>query len=353
MMYWGKTIVAVPPGETIKERLNFIGMKQKEFANRMDMSEKHICHLLAGDTHITTDVALRLESVLDIEANFWISLEAKYREQLGRAKAENEMAEDIEFSKKLPYNEITKLGWLNKSTKPADKIQQLRAYFGVSKLILAPKFIPQSIAYRRLSYTEKSYYTLMLWVREAQRRAWQIKTGKINIAKINQITKEIKLMTQELPEVFFPKLKALLASCGIALVPLQHLKGSFLHGASFYDGSKIVLGITLRSKEADRFWFSLMHELAHISLGHLSKAQGTSADDEVAADNWSREQLTNSQKYGMFVTAGEFTANKIKDFANKVGISACIVVGRLQKDGYLKYNQLNNLKTQYDFAKVC
>ena len=36
-----KTYVATPPGETIREQLEDRSMSQKEFAARMEMSEKH------------------------------------------------------------------------------------------------------------------------------------------------------------------------------------------------------------------------------------------------------------------------------------------------------------------------
>ena len=47
-----KTYIAVPPGESIKEQLEYRGMTQKAFAARMDMSEKHISHLLNGDVQL-------------------------------------------------------------------------------------------------------------------------------------------------------------------------------------------------------------------------------------------------------------------------------------------------------------
>ena len=73
-------------------------------------------------------------------------------------------------------------------------------------------------------------------------------------------------MTTMNPSDFCPKLIELLSNCGIALVFLPHIGGSFLHGATFYDGNKIVVGLTVRGKDADKFWFSLFHELGHIYL---------------------------------------------------------------------------------------
>ena len=88
-MIRSKNIIAVPPGETIKEQLEERGLSQKEFAVRMGMSEKHISHLIHGDVQLNPDVAVRLEMVLGIPAKFWNNLEAIYREKIIKAKEEN------------------------------------------------------------------------------------------------------------------------------------------------------------------------------------------------------------------------------------------------------------------------
>ena len=86
-----ETYIAIPPGETIKEQLEDRDMSQKEFARRMDLSEKHVSRLLNGKVGLTHDTALKLESVLGIKAEFWNNLENRYREKLALVKSENEM----------------------------------------------------------------------------------------------------------------------------------------------------------------------------------------------------------------------------------------------------------------------
>ena len=61
-----QTYIAIPPGETIKEQLSFRGMSQKEFAIRMCLTEKHVTNLLKGRVQLTSNVAMRLESVLGV-----------------------------------------------------------------------------------------------------------------------------------------------------------------------------------------------------------------------------------------------------------------------------------------------
>ncbi len=157
-------------------------------------------------------------------------------------------------------------------------------------------------------------------------------------------------MTILKPEEFCPQIKSLLAECGIALVFLPHLKGSFLQGASFMDGNKIVVGLTARGKDADKFWFSLFHELAHIVLGHIGHSDGTTEEDENHANAWSRDTLIPEAVFEEFRVKSNYSEISICAFAKEQGIAPGIVVGRLQNEGYIQYSMLNNLKEHYEIA---
>ena len=101
-MVRSRSYIATPPGATIKEQLHDRGMNQKEFASRMDISEKHISKLINGDVQLMPEMAVRLEMVLGVPARFWNNLEAIYREKLVKAEVENTMAADVELAKKFP-----------------------------------------------------------------------------------------------------------------------------------------------------------------------------------------------------------------------------------------------------------
>ena len=88
-MVRSRRVIATPPGATIKEQLSYREMSRKEFADRMDMSEKHIRKLIDGDVQLTDETAVRLETVLGVPAGFWNRLEAIYREKIVKANAEN------------------------------------------------------------------------------------------------------------------------------------------------------------------------------------------------------------------------------------------------------------------------
>ncbi len=349
-MVRSRSYIATPPGATIREQLNDRGMSQKEFATRMDMSEKHISKLINGDVQLTPETAVRLEMVLGVPAKFWNNLEAIYREKIVKAEAENAMDADAEMAKQFPYSEMAKFGWVPETRDVKEKVVYLRKYFEVVGLSLLGNVQLTRIACRRLAITEKSDLALMAWAQEAKIKARDIKTAQINIKGLIAAMPELRKMTVLKPEEFCPKIKKCLADCGIALVFLPHLKGSFLQGASFMDGNKIVVGLTARGKDADKFWFSLFHELAHIALGHIGKPDGTSDEDEKAADKWSGDFLITSDEFENFRREKDYSERSVLHFAREQGIAPGIVVGRMQLEGMIKYSMLNNLKEKYEIA---
>ncbi len=154
-------------------------------------------------------------------------------------------------------------------------------------------------------------------------------------------------LTMEKPQEFCPKLQEMLASCGIAIVFLPHTKSSFLHGATFRDGNKIVLGLTVRGKYADKFWFSFFHELAHILHGDVFKQERVEQEDEDRADFFAEEKLIPSDAFSDFTATGDFSRESILKFANRMSISPAIVVGRLQLKKIIHFSVHNDLRPQY------
>jgi HTH-type transcriptional regulator/antitoxin HigA len=346
-MVRSRSIIAIPPGATIKEQLEDRNMTQKEFAARMDMSEKHISRLINGEVKLSTQTAVRLEMVLGIPAQFWNRLEAIYREKLEKARAENDLEAEEAIAKKFPYSEMVKLGWVPVAKKAKDKVISLRKYFEVVQLgLLKDALLPQ-IACRRLSVTEKGDMAVIAWAQQAKLKARECRTDEIDIPNLKSSIPLIRSMTLQSPDEFYPKLIGLLAQNGVALVMLPQLKGSYLHGATFNDSEKIVLGLTVRGKDADKFWFSLFHELGHIILYHVGKKGGTDKEDESAADAFARDSLIPPDLYTDYISRQDFSRISICRFAARVGVDQGIVVGRLQSDGLIEYSWYNDLKTGY------
>src|SRR4030043_1031045 len=92
---------AVPPGETLRETLEFLGMTQAELADRTGRPKKTINEIMAGKAAITAETALQLERVLGVPASFWNNLERNYQENLARAKEERHLQKQYEWLNKF------------------------------------------------------------------------------------------------------------------------------------------------------------------------------------------------------------------------------------------------------------
>ena len=63
-MVRSKNTIATPPGATIREQLEDRGMTQKNFALRMNLSEKHVSQLINGDVRSVSYTHLTLPTIL-------------------------------------------------------------------------------------------------------------------------------------------------------------------------------------------------------------------------------------------------------------------------------------------------
>ena len=350
-MLYSKNTVAIPPGETIREQLEDRGMSQREFSLRMGISEKHISRLINGKVELTSDMALRLETVLGLPAAYWNNLESIYRDKLARVKAELEMEHDCEIARNFPYSKMANLEWVPATRKIEEKVKNLRAFFEVAHLEVLEGLRVPGIAFRKMGENEQSDYALAAWAQKARLEARKANPAPINIKKLIGIVPKIRDLTVKTAETFCVELREMLLSCGIVIVFLPHIGGSFLHGASFVDGNHIVLGLTVRGKDADRFWFSLFHELCHIIEGHIYNPDGTTDEEEALADRFARDTLISPDAYDYFLgICGYDEKESILRFAKSINIAPGIVLGRMQKEHRIPYNRYSELKIKYEIV---
>ncbi len=71
-----------PPGETLLETLEALGMTQAHLAERTGQSKKTIKEIMKGKSPISPGIATELEHVLGVPAVFWNNRERLYRENL-------------------------------------------------------------------------------------------------------------------------------------------------------------------------------------------------------------------------------------------------------------------------------
>jgi HTH-type transcriptional regulator/antitoxin HigA len=66
------------PSEIIKDEMEARGMRQVDLINQSGYNKGFISLLLKGERNITSSVALALEKVFEIPAEFWIRLQKNY-----------------------------------------------------------------------------------------------------------------------------------------------------------------------------------------------------------------------------------------------------------------------------------
>jgi addiction module HigA family antidote len=75
-----------PPGETLVESIDALGLSGSELAERLGLPEEAVDKIIRGEATVTAETALQLEAVLGVPADFWIGREQRYREHIARQK---------------------------------------------------------------------------------------------------------------------------------------------------------------------------------------------------------------------------------------------------------------------------
>lgn len=348
------------PGEILEERLNSSGMSRKELALRTNVTEKHIGTIVNGDKGISTPFARKLGYVFD-SAEFWMNLQAKYDADQARIQEENDISpEEIALLK--PLHEIvsyfTEKGYMHNNCGDASKVMQLREFLHISDLTLIPK-ITYNAAYRaQLSNNVKvDPYVLFAWQRLCEEETENITVKRSidkdllrsNLSRIKQqMFGDINDGIQHLQEIF--------AECGVAFQVVKNFRGAPVQGfiKETADG-RLILCLTIRGKRADRFWFTLFHEIAHILNGDY-KARFVDFDSvqgkaEQLADQYASDMLIPSEKYRKFILSRDCTSwKRITAFAEAVGVPPFVVLGRLQNDEYLDWSDFTSEIVRYEWA---
>ena len=70
--------IKIHPWETLKDFLKWEKIKQKDIAEKINMTPKQISLIIKGKARITTKTAIKFEKVFWVSAEFWINLQNSY-----------------------------------------------------------------------------------------------------------------------------------------------------------------------------------------------------------------------------------------------------------------------------------
>ena len=114
-----------PPGETLQEMLNTIGMSKAELADRIGKTPKTIGEIIKHGAPITPATSMELEKALGTPASFWNNRERRYRESLARQEERKRLKKEIGWLKTLPVGQIMKAGWIKKHKDKTDQVDEV------------------------------------------------------------------------------------------------------------------------------------------------------------------------------------------------------------------------------------
>jgi len=345
---------AVAPGETLKETIDALGIDQKELSKRTELSPKHINQITKGIAPISQDTAIRLERVTGVPARMWNNLEANYREQLARIAEKERLQEGLQWLKSIPTKELIKRGVIKDHSDRVNILEAVLCFFGVAtvdawhQVWLAPQH-----SLRKSSAFEAKPEVMAAWLRLGELEAQKTECRPFEKSAFREALGEIRMLTAEPPDIFVPRTMELCAAAGVATVLVPEIRRAPASGATrWLTPHKAMIQLSLRYKTDDQFWFSFFHKAGHVLYDGKKEAF---VDDGHGDDK--RENLANRFAANHLIPSDcvcEFprltTWAAVESFAQKISIAPGIVVGRLQREGILRHNQLNGLKQRLQWV---
>ena len=354
-----KCPIAIPPGETIKDILSSRGMTQNELAIRMGRPIQEISYLINGKRTITLETAKQLEYVLGIKASFWLNIERDYQETKARLEEEERLSQQVKKVKNYPYHEMVRLGLVEATRKSLEKAENLLKFFQVANLNALENHIVNIAGdnlYRKSGRFVLSPYKLAVWLRMGEIDAQELELLEFNAKRLKSYLPEIRALTLKEPKFFIQELRKIGIECGAAFLLIRELEAFPVWGLTRWIGKNPYIQLNLRYKTNDHLWFSIFHEIGHLLL-HKKRAffihiENSEEDNELEheADEFANHTLIPNSVYSELKKALPITTTMIKNTAQEIGIAPGIIVGRLQHDGIIRFNQFNELKVTYKWS---
>lgn len=347
-----------PPGETLLETIEALGMSQAEFAERTGRPKKTINEIINGKAAITPETAIQFERVTGVPATFWNNRERLYREALARSEEEEKLKNQCEWLKEVPIRDMVKAGWIRAYSDKIEQLKELLRFYGVASPEIWRSYYTceLQVAYRQSKAFESHFGAVSAWLRQGEIMSQSIYCNLYNKDEFYGALQSIRKFTRELPLDFQDKVVSECARTGVAVVFLPEIKGTRICGATrWVSANKALMQLSLRYKTNDHLWHTFFHEAGHIYL-HGKRETFIECDSEDGAkekeaDEFAANFLIPRGEMRKFVERNDFSIPTIVSFARELEISPAIVVGQLQHKKLLAYNQCNKLKVRLSWKE--
>jgi HTH-type transcriptional regulator / antitoxin HigA len=215
---------------------------------------------------------------------------------------------------------MVKLGWIDR-TKDVDVLeQQVCRFLGISEIDEQPQI---ALNLRCSQHRQPKAAAQLAWAKRVENLARQQSVAVYDRQNLIQAIPELAKMTVQPANV--TRVPEFLRDLGVRFVIVPHLSKTYLDGAALHLDDRMdspVVALTLRYNRIDNFWFTLMHEIAHIVLEHggiiLDNLEDGDVDEKESAANESAGNwLLGPEVYDSFIqqTQPLFSDARVTDFA--------------------------------------
>ncbi|MBA2237336.1 MAG: ImmA/IrrE family metallo-endopeptidase [Lysobacter sp.] len=249
-------------------------------------------------------------------------------------------SETIDWSM-FPFKEMSRRGWLKSAAtgKPVLVQDAVRDFIADAGLQFGAAAFRRTISGEAQSPTTR--YSLYAWLARVVQRARGLRPG---VGTYDRGVLSAAFL-RELAQLSWSERGPLLAveflnKHGIVVVVEDHLKGTLLDGAALLDsdGTPIV-GLTLRYDRIDNFWFTLLHEVAHLwkhvddSEAFLDDLEASSEDRrEAEANRLAREACIPRLIWKRSLAYQSPSRETVLQLSNDLRIHPAIIAGRLRRE---------------------
>ncbi len=340
----------VPPGETLFETIQALGISQAELARRINLSPKTVNLILKGHAALSPQTALGLEKVTAVPAHFWNSLESNYQEARSRIEERGALAEELDFLQQVPVRELVKRNVIEDTEDKVELLRRVFTFFQVSDAASWERVWSKPAAsFRQTTQHPIDEKAVAAWLRIGQMESARLRCADFSKAKFRLALDAIREMTCENPSTYGKRMVDICAQSGVALVFVPEIGGARAWGACWWSTpTRAVIQLSLRYKWEDHFWFSFFHEAGHLLLHGKRRTfvdfdnGGTESEDE--ANAFSARLLIPAK------LPHKPLLRDIRAFADRINIHPGVVVGRLQRERVLSYRVGNGLRRKVEIA---
>jgi HTH-type transcriptional regulator/antitoxin HigA len=333
------------PIDAIKFRMEQSDLKPVDLIPYIG-SRGRVSEILAGKRQLTLDMVRALEVGLGIPAKVLIR------------KPEIESNSEYQGWDNRLVAEMESRGYFgSRSLKKHSKLELLKDFFSSISAQPQMAMMLRKSNYRSSPLTDKR--ALLAWSNRVIQKAKKVKVTKKykdGSIDLNFMQEFVKLSSQENGVILAQKH---LKDIGIILVIEPHFSKTYLDGAAILvNKENPVIGLTLRHDRLDNFWFTLMHELAHISLHYnqdvslfydeLETASAGLDEKEQEADELAEESLLPKAKWEVSPARLIPSSMAANSLAKELGVHVAIIAGQIRHKGN-KYIYLNKIISE---AKV-